>query len=205
MDIAIPETIGFLNGLSPELKIALYAKMNREEHIRAFLPPTSLRGITYEDLRKLDNPAAPNFDGKFWEQFLTCQTPRGIRHSEHHRFQFRFPQASGGHLQRKIFTHVIAYASVHNSAPLPATLGRGTSVDHLCGQKACSRPEHITFANRHRDNVARIGCSGVTLVVMNNTILRMVPCPHANEGEGVEPLTSGCAKIHVIVLHIDDL
>eukprot|EP00048_Salpingoeca_helianthica_P015708 m.228178 g.228178 ORF g.228178 m.228178 type:complete len:207 (-) comp17417_c0_seq1:144-764(-) len=198
---ALPRTILFLNALSFQQKLELFQKMVRDVTIRDHVAPGVLRGIRPEALGLLINPHFPALDGQFWLRFVTCSTPHGLLQHEHRIYQFRFP---AGHQQRKIFTHVVAFAA-HNEGPLPR-LGRGASIDHLCGQMGCSRATHLALAPAHRDNVARIGCAGVTLVVMQNAIIRMVPCPHAPAQEDADlAVQHGCAKVFVVEIRIEDL
>lgn len=189
-----PKSISYINELSVEQKDELFRRMEHNYAIRPCVAPAVLRGIDAEGLASLENPSVPAMAGPFWISFVRCRTPNGRVFSAHQVYQYRYP---AGSVQRKVFTHVLAYASTHEE-PLPV-LGRGASIDHLCGQKACSNPSHLTLAVAHRDNVARIGCLGVTLIVAGQSIVHMVPCPHAS-GDGLTALRSGCAKVHVIRL-----
>jgi len=190
-----PAITQWLNDFDQDSKKRLYLQMQKGLCICDVLTPGVLHGdVDADGLHALVNAVQPDMTGIKILRLLTCHTPRGQVHQQHVIYQFRFGPDTK---QRKTFTHVIAYAA-HTDRALP-TLGKGQSIDHLCGQKACSNPSHLSLAIRHADNVARIGCLGTTLIVRNTTIIHMRPCVHATDEEDVASLP-GCKKVHVIRL-----
>ena len=195
----------------------------------SIVQPGTVSGVTLEELGLLQDARGAGRDGQFWLNRLRCHSFTGLTADRlgHLRWQPRLvgcrvdlasSEASVGSMllgglsnesrknasmlpdQLKIFTHHIAYLAHHGD--LPGNLGKGSSIDHVCGQKACHRPEHLGVAVRHRDNTARINCDGVNLLVAARAlIVQEFPCQHGNGDNMDERILNSCCKIRV--LHMD--
>jgi hypothetical protein len=98
----------------------------------------------------------------------------------------------------KVQTHHVGLRAQRNAPLLPLDLGAGSSVDHLCGNKGCHRPEHLILAPTHITNIARIGCSGVLLNVQDGNIVGETPCRHAIGTTLQERIQTGCRRVHIV-------
>lgn len=195
------QVVPYLNQLSKGERLLWYKRMVKDMSLRRSIQPDVLAGSSIDCLKRLTNPLHPELTGQDWLDLLACETKQGKQQSSHQRWQPRtdhrgnsFPDGA----QMKVFTHVLSFAA-HNDEPLPENLGKGSSIDHRCGQQGCSRVEHLALAHEHRDNVARIGCLGVTLIVANDVIIWMFPCPHGT-GVGAARLLTGCLKVRLLQL-----
>lgn len=193
-----PAVAAFINGLDRERRRTLYQRMTREFRGGQLLriSPTSLTGTDAAALRSFTSFHVTR-TGKWWADRITCYTFGERPCVAHLRWQ---PRVAG--VQIKLFTHIVGWASA-TCALLPSNLGGGTSIDHLCGSKGCHKPEHLQLATRHADNIARIGCQGVLLLVRNNHIVQELPCSHAPAGTHEERVLLGCQRVRVVTISDD--
>jgi len=104
--------------------------------------------------------------------------------------------------QVKIPCHHLAFlASDAGEVGIPANVGHGASLSHLCDSRGCIRDGHMELALQHVDNLERQRCSGVTLIVAADLIIHEVPCAH---GHGYGDLTlaimRSCRKLRMVWL-----
>lgn len=193
----------------------------------------ALSGMSLGQLCLLKDKSGSGRTGAFWATWIQCFTFRGIAlfGDGHYRWQPRIPSGKAAgpksgsvarllmtelsssswqrliglgseHKQLKVFTHHVAYLA--HVGILPADLGKGSSIDHLCGQRGCHNPKHLDLAVEHRTNVARINCEGIILLVLQDTyIIQEFPCSHAKSGlDHDKAILDSCRKLRV--LRLDD-
>lgn len=185
----------YLNSITPRRRRALYTKMTKTKSV--VISTNALIGAEASELVTLRNPKAPNRDGSWWKNRISCYTIPNIKPcvNGHQRWQPRLSSK----LQLKLWTHHVAFATT-SPEKLPENLGRGSSIDHLCGGKACCNPAHLTVALEHKSNCARIGCQGITLLAYNQNIVAEYPCPHSEEGSLEYKIKTSCLKITVLTI-----
>jgi hypothetical protein len=192
--------------------------------------PSNWSTITENTLLTLKNAVNSERTGEWYKDRLTCRVIEGVNPqvNGHLRWQFRVRESlqnrntvmkqinsnlspAGSEAFRtiprwytfmKVQTHHIGYlAKDDRSLGLTTAIGRGSSIDHLCGNKGCHRPEHLAFAESHLTNMNRINCAGVCLYVQDNEIVDERPCPHAEAishgGNRDELILNSCTKITV--------
>lgn len=205
------------------------ANFGDENHEVREVRPGALSGMSLEQLKLLQDGRGTGRDGAFWAGFIQCRTFRGVAPSNcgHHRWQIRIPKAGGklrkgsvggllvsglgaksrnrlfalgqDHMQLRVFTHHVGYLS--SGGELPTDLGNGSSIDHLCGQGGCHNPAHLALATVHSQNVARINCDGITLVVVNQLIVQEQACAHAAAGAFPNStVLDSCRKVKILCL-----
>lgn len=109
-------------------------------------------------------------------------------------------QIANSNGQVKIPLHHLVYRTHNTGVGLPANLGRGASISHLCDRVGCVRPEHLELTARHVANLDRQRCVGVTLIVGADIIVHEVPCPHGVGGTTEALIQSSCRKLRMIWL-----
>jgi hypothetical protein len=106
--------------------------------------------------------------------------------------------------QAKIQCHHLAVRCSTGHPLLPALLGAGSSVSHLCDQLGCARPEHLEISASHIDNLSRQRCRGVTLMVYDGVITYVIPCTHGSlsgsVGQLEEEIMGSCREVDVHVI-----
>lgn len=65
----------------------------------------------------------------------------------------------------KCHTYHLAYKWKNPDVNIPDDLGKGPSIDHLCGRAFCHRPSHLQLVSEHKKNTDRIGCFGNMYIV----------------------------------------
>jgi hypothetical protein len=105
---------------------------------------------------------------------------------------------SGG--QVKIPCHHLAFRAAWPDVSIPANMGRGASISHLCDTSGCVRGEHLELTVNHVDNLERQRCSGVTLIVAADLIVHELPCSHSRGNNPAELIATSCRKLRVIWL-----
>jgi hypothetical protein len=193
----------YLNTLNLQQRIMLYNRMTQTagKGLTTQIPPGSLRGCTEEELRTYSNPLAER-DGSWWINRLRCHTFAGIKPATNGHIRWQ-PRLDTG-IQLKLWTHHVAYSITANDA-LPTNLGHGSSIDHLCGGKACHNPQHLTLATAHKSNCNRIGCTGITLLVYHRRIVAEFPCIHSAQGTFNHQLSTSCIKCTVYQLNEENV
>lgn len=182
----------YLNALTPKRRHTMY--INMTSHKLVTIGSSTVTGYNPEVLQDLQNFCSPERNGKWWKNRVSCHTLPHIKPSlnGHQRWQPRISKNT----QIKVWTHHVAYMTT-TPDPLPSNLGKGSSIDHLCGGKACCNPAHLVLATHHKSNCDRIGCRGVTLLVYKNLIVAEYPCPHASPGTLRHQLETSCFKLNV--------
>jgi hypothetical protein len=102
--------------------------------------------------------------------------------------------------QVKIPLHHLAFRFQNPGVQLPANLGHGASISHLCDRHGCVRPEHLELTIQHANNLERQRCMGVALVVGADVIIHEVPCPHGVGLTSEARINSSCRKLRMIWL-----
>ena len=102
----------------------------------------------------------------------------------------------------KIFHHHIAYNADlrREAAPLPANVGVGASISHLCDEANCITQSHLEATTVHKDNMDRQRCTGIRLLCFRGFIVDEVPCPHGRK-LGATPdaqILASCLQIEVM-------
>jgi hypothetical protein len=141
----------------------------------------------------------------------------------HTRFQVRMGQGSGSRVGQikaalslkawetfkelsstsvKIFYHHIAYNADlrREAAPIPANVGVGASISHLCDEVNCICQAHLEATTVHRDNMDRQRCIGIRLLCFRGFIVDEVPCSHGRKlGETLDTqILASCLQIEVM-------
>ncbi|KAK9427107.1 hypothetical protein V1505DRAFT_381315 [Lipomyces doorenjongii] len=193
----------YLNTLNLQQRNILYSRMTRTAGtgLIAQIPPGSLRGCTEAELSSYTNPLADR-DGLWWINRLKCQTFAGIKPATNGHIRWQ-PRLETG-IQLKLWTHHVAYSTTAND-PLPTNLGHGSSIDHLCGGKACHNPQHLALATAHKSNCNRIGCTGIILLVYQTKIVAEFPCTHSAQGTLSHQLSTSCIKCTVYQLNEENV
>lgn len=165
----------------------------------SLVPEGSLKGIDPTKITQLQNNRNPERSGEWWKSRISCQRLVHIKAEAngHQRWQPRLTKT----LQLKLWTHHVAYATTTENA-LPNNLGKGASIDHLCGAKGCCNPAHLSLASNHKTNCSRIGCLGVTLLTYKERIIAEYPCPHSTGDTIDEQLNTSCMKLNVLDIPI---
>lgn len=93
--------------------------------------------------------------------------------------------------------HHIAFRASNPEMPLPADLGSGTAIAHLCDNHRCVKKSHMLLLSQQR-NMDMQRCTGAVLLVKDGVIVQTLQCPHyRQESVVVQP---SCAKLRVIDL-----
>jgi len=102
----------------------------------------------------------------------------------------------------KLYPYHVAFRQAHGGTLLPNDVGRGSSVSHFCDTSGCTRRDHLALTPRHRENMERQRCQGVTLITFNGIIIQESPCAHADAGD----FSQSCRKLNVMSLdHLQGL
>lgn len=80
---------------------------------------------------------------------------------------------------------------------LPADLGAGMAVAHLCDRKTCCKVQHSYLLSQVL-NMDMQRCLGVTLLVKDGVILQTQQCPHFKADASGQVLQPSCAKAQVV-------
>jgi hypothetical protein len=102
--------------------------------------------------------------------------------------------------QVKIPCHHLAFRSKNPGISIPANMGRGSSMSHLCDSSGCIRGEHLELTSHHVDNLERQRCHGVTLIVAVDLILHEIPCSHGRGNIPAEQIATSCRKLRMVWL-----
>lgn len=93
--------------------------------------------------------------------------------------------------QVKLIYTTVTYRVKYPNDIIPAVLGQGNSISHLCDTAGCINPDHIAPGFVHQQNMDRQRCEGLTLLVDETCIIQEFPCRH----------TPCCTRIKVLKLN----
>lgn len=102
--------------------------------------------------------------------------------------------------QVKIPSHHLAFRACYPGVSIPANMGHGASMSHLCDSPGCIRGGHLELTAHHVANLERQRCHGVTLIVAADLIVHEVPCTHARGGNPSELIATSCRKLRMVWL-----
>jgi hypothetical protein len=102
--------------------------------------------------------------------------------------------------QVKFPSHHLAFRACYPGVSIPANMGHGASMSHLCDSPGCIRGEHLELTAHHVDNLDRQRCHGVTLIVAADMIIHEVPCAHGRGGSPSELIATSCRKLRMVWL-----
>lgn len=104
--------------------------------------------------------------------------------------------------QVKIPCHHLAFRVSEPRVSIPANMGHGSSMSHLCDQRGCIRGEHLQLTNHHVENLERQRCIGVTLIVALDMIIHEIPCSHGIGNNIADKVSTSCRKLRMVWLPI---
>lgn len=102
--------------------------------------------------------------------------------------------------QVKIPCHHLTFRSLHPGVSIPANMGHGSSMSHLCDTTGCIRGGHLQLAQQHIENMERQRCHGVTLIAAADLIIHEIPCSHGTGGNTADQIATSCRKIRMVWL-----
>jgi Zinc-binding loop region of homing endonuclease len=102
--------------------------------------------------------------------------------------------------QVKFPSHHLAFRASYPGVSIPANMGHGASMSHLCDSPGCIRGEHLELTSHHVANLERQRCHGVTLIVAADLIVHEVPCTHGRGGNPSELIATSCRKLRMVWL-----
>jgi Zinc-binding loop region of homing endonuclease len=102
--------------------------------------------------------------------------------------------------QVKIPCHHLAFKSSNAGVSIPANMGQGASMSHLCDTSGCIRSGHLQLAQQHVENLERQRCHGVTLIVGADMIVHEIPCGHCSGDNMTDRIATSCRKIRMVWL-----
>lgn len=104
--------------------------------------------------------------------------------------------------QVKIPCHHLAFRVSEPGVSIPANMGHGSSMSHLCDQRGCIRGEHLQLTNHHVENLERQRCTGVTLIVALDMIIHEIPCSHGRGDNISDKVSTSCRKLRMVWLPV---
>lgn len=102
--------------------------------------------------------------------------------------------------QVKFPCHHLAFRASNPGVGIPANMGSGASMSHLCDSRGCIRAEHLELTTQHVHNLERQRCHGVTLIVAADLIIHEVPCSHAKGLSSADKIETSCRKLRMVWL-----
>jgi hypothetical protein len=102
--------------------------------------------------------------------------------------------------QVKIPCHHLAFLAGNTGISIPANMGTGASMSHLCDSSGCIRESHLELTVQHVDNLERQRCHGVTLIASLDLIIHELPCSHGRGNSTEELIATSCRKLRMVWL-----